>query len=156
VHPEEEFGLIDHDLHVETATGKISFDQIETALQGMTQEQLLILHTKVTTKLEGITLENVNLVTETLLQLQKAKLLQEKASLSREVPMNQRAQVQNSLSNIISTLAKIQSDLHTSESAKRLKSAVVRVVKTLPKEAQDHFFTLMQGEVDRINEELAT
>lgn len=149
-------GLQDYDLHVQTTAGKVTFEQIEEALQGMTQEQLLILHSKVETKLEGVRLEDVNLVTETLLQLQKAKILQEKAATDRSVPMNQRAQVQNSLSNVISTLAKVQTELHSAESIKRLKAAVIRVVKTLPKDAQDNFFMLMEGEITQIEKDMET
>ncbi len=117
-------------------------------IEGMSQGELLALHGKIEGKLTGLTLEEVNLTRESLLQLQKAKILQAEATKKgTNVPMNQQAQVQNSIASILLTLAKVQMELYTSERHKRIQSAVVRVVKTLPKPQQDQFFTLLEQEL---------
>lgn len=109
---------------------------------------LLELRAKIEEKLPIKSLEDVNLVRESLTQLQMAKSLQAAAN-EREsgVPMNQRSQVQNSLSGIITTLAKVQMDLYTSERIKRVQSAVVKVVKQLPKASQELFFDMLENEL---------
>lgn len=117
-------------------------------LDALTQEQLLELHAKVEKHLGGLALTEVNLVKETLLQMHRAKVLQEAASKDGGAPLNQRAQVQNSLSNTITQLAKMQVALYNSERVKRIQSATIRVVKTLPKAAQEQFFDLLEREFE--------
>lgn len=116
-------------------------------LEGMTREELLDLHSRIEQQIGGLELTQINLVKELLLQLHRGKALQEKASSANDAPLNQRAQVQNSLGNAIKDLAKIQSELYSSERIKRIQSAVIKVVKTLPKPQQDHFFELLEYEL---------
>lgn len=118
-------------------------------IKGMSREQLLDLHAKVENELGGLGLNEVNLVKETLLQIHRAKLLQEHANLAKDAPLNQKAQVQNSLGNMLTQLAKVQIDLFNSERIKRIQGAVVKVVKTLPKPQQDQFFEMLQEELSR-------
>lgn len=121
--------------------GKIDLDTLDEA-------GLLALRADIDSRLPIKSLDDVNLVEESLRQLQMAKALQAKANEKDSgTPMNQRAQVQNSISNIITTLAKVQMELHTSERIKRIQSAVVKVVKQLPKASQDRFFELLEGEL---------
>jgi len=120
-------------------------------LDAMSQEELLMLHSNVEARLQGVRLQDVNLVRETLIQLQKAKALQGKAAeTENNVPMNQRAQVQNSIASILSNLARIQIELHDSESIKRIKAALVRVLRTLPAEKQNEFFDLLDQETQKV------
>lgn len=118
-------------------------------LDNMSTDQLLDLHAKIEQKIGGLQLGEVNLVKETLLQVHRAKALQEAASTDKSVPMNQRAQVQNSLGNMLTQLAKIQMSLYSSERIKRIQSACVKVVKQLPKKQQDLFFDLLEEELAR-------
>lgn len=116
-------------------------------LTSMTMEQMLNLHAQIEQKIGGLNLGEVNLVKEVLLQMHRAKNLQEKASTEVGVPMNQRAQVQNSLGAMLSQLAKVQVQLYSSERIKRIQSAVIKTVKTLPKKQQDIFFELLEQEL---------
>lgn len=121
----------------------------------MTQSELLALHAEVEARITGMRLSEVNLEKETLIQFQRAKALQEDANKTgSDVPMNQRAQVQNSLANLLTTLAKMQMELHDSETIKRWKAALVRVVKELPKEQQAKFFELIELEATTVEQEL--
>lgn len=119
----------------------------------MTREQLLELHTKIEQKIGGLALTEINLVKETLLQIHRAKALQEAASNAKDAPLNQKAQVQNSLGTMIKDLIKVQVALFNSERIKRIQGAVIKVVKTLPKPQQDRFFELLEEELKREAEE---
>lgn len=124
-------------------------------VNAMNQDELLALRDEIEQKLEGITLSDVNLVKETMIQFKKAKKLQIDASAEdSEVPMNQRAQVQNSIANILDRLSKMQTELYDSEKLKRLQAAVIKIVKTLPKEQQDSFFEQMEIEIAQVEVEV--
>jgi enoyl reductase-like protein len=135
-------------LHKDKASASLS-------VESMDQAQLLALHSQIEGRLEGIRLKDVNLVREALIQLQKAKALQAEANQKESgTPVNQRAQVQNSLANILQSLARIQDSLHNSESIKRLKAALVKALKTLPTEQQEAMFAAMGTEIDLIKAEI--
>lgn len=124
-------------------------------LSTMSQGELLALRAKIDGKLTGLSLSEVNLVKETLLQFQTAKSLQADANESgSDVPMNQRAQVQNSIANILTSLAKVQMELYDSERLKRLQAAVIKTVKKLPKEAQDTFFEALERDLNEAASEI--
>lgn len=120
----------------------------EIDLDSMEQADLLHLRAQIEARLKNLTLEDVNLVKETLIQLQLARQLQADANKKDSAtPMNQRAQVQNSLSNIITTLAKVQMELYTSERIKRIQSVVVKVMKRQSEEVQKAFFDNLETEL---------
>jgi uncharacterized protein (UPF0147 family) len=152
---------VDHPLSPEQTTGLRSFSlekqgkNSKTDLESLDQEGLLALRAKIDSKLVGIRLSEVNLVTETLIQLQQAKLLQVAVTEDDAVPANQRAQVQNSLARILESLAKTQSELHSAESIKRIKGCLIRVVKKWSKEHQDEFFDLLGQSLAEAEAEMA-
>lgn len=148
--PEEAFtgesapsALQDFSLHKPKAAPKYDID-------AMSDEDLLKLRDKIEAKLSGLSLSDIDLMKEMLIQLKKAKILQEKAEKEDETPLNQRAQVQNSISNIITRLAAAQTTLYDSERLKRLEAATIKCVKSLPKDAQDLFFSLYDVEIDKL------
>lgn len=122
-------------------------------IDALTKPQLLDLHAKIEQKLGGLELGSINLVKETLLQVHRAKALQEQASTAADAPLNQRAQVQNSLGTLIKDLIKMQTSLFNSERIKRIQGAVIKIVKTLPAKQQDAFFDMLSQEFDREAEE---
>lgn len=130
----------------------------KTDVDSMSQEELLALRAKIDSKLTGIRLSDMNLEQETLIQYKQAKQLQLDANATGEganaVPMNQRAQVQNSLASLLKDLAKMQMELHDSESLKRLRAAVIKVVRMQPKEFQDQFFDALDAEFQAAEAEL--
>lgn len=141
-------GLRDFSLEKTKNTSKFDIER-------MSQEELLLLHSKIEQRITGVKLSDINLEKETLIQFQKAKLLQEKAGESKDVPVNQLAQVQNSIRTILESLAKMQMEIHNSEAIKRLKAAIVKVMKTQSKEAQDAFFDMLENEVGLIEQTLS-
>lgn len=116
-------------------------------ISALNQAELLALRTKIEAKITGTTLSELNLVKETLFQFQSAKVLQAEAGAANsDVPMNQRAQVQNSIAKILDQLGKIQMELYSSEKLKRLQAAVIKIVKQLPKPQQDTFFEQIESD----------
>jgi hypothetical protein len=152
--------LADHPLSPESQPklGGFSLQNVQKTdkfdLDLMDQAELLALRDKIDGKITGINLSEINLPKEALVQFQRAKRLQEKASEATDIPMNQQAQVQNSLGSVLKDLAKIQMSLYDSEYLKRLKAATVKVVQTLPKEQQDQFFELMEEEALAVDAEM--
>lgn len=141
-------GLRDFSLEKTKNTSKFDIER-------MSQEELLLLHSKIEQRITGVKLSDINLEKETLIQFQKAKLLQEKAGESKDVPVNQLAQVQNSIRTILESLAKMQMEIHNSEAIKRLKAAIVKIMKTQSKEVQDAFFDMLENEVGLIEQTLS-
>lgn len=126
----------------------------KTDLDSLNQVELLELHAKIESRLTGIRLSEVNLEKETLIQFQRAKALQEKANEAKDVPVNQLAQVQNSIRNILESLGKMQMDLHDSETIKRWKAALIRVVKAQSEEFQKAFFEALDHAAEATEKEL--
>lgn len=124
-------------------------------ISGLNQEELLELHAKVEANIVGLRLSDVNLEKEAFLAFQRAKLLQERATTTNDVPVNQLAQVQNSLRNTLDGLAKLQTELHSSETIKRWKAALVRVLKKQPKPFQDEFFEAIEHEATVVEQEMS-
>lgn len=122
----------------------------ETFLKGMSQHDLLALRDKIDTKLTGITLADVDLIEELLFQLKKAKELQTEVKGDNTVAANQRAQIQNSIGTVLERLTKYQIDLYDSERNKRMEGALIRVLKTLPAEAQEAFFAAYGTELQNV------
>jgi ParB-like chromosome segregation protein Spo0J len=146
----EKPGLRNFSLHPEVVDDEIDLD-------AMGQDELLVLRARIDSKITGLRLSDVNLPKEALMQLQAAKALQAAASKKdTDIPMNQRAQVQNSISGIIKDLAKLQMQLYDSEYVKRLKSALVKVLKEMSPELQERFYELLEDEDERIEAEMGS
>lgn len=117
-------------------------------IDNLTQTELLDLRDKIDGKLTGINIKDVNLSQELLFQLKRAKELQSDDSNEEGAPLNQRVQAQNSAASVIVALIKIQDKAYTSERFKRMESAVIKVVKTLPTEQQESFFKSYMSEAE--------
>lgn len=142
------FGLQDFSLDpTENTSSKLDLNQMD-------QAELLALHSKIENKLTGLKLADVNLEKETLLQFQKAKVLQELANTTKDVPVNQLAQVQNSIRGILESLARMQAELHDSETMKRWKASLIRVIKAQPTEFQKAFFDSLEQEAEMVEREI--
>ena len=84
-----------------------------------------------------ITAEQLNLEDEILSQYNAARKLYHDSSYDLEVPVNQKAQVLNSISAIIATLVKSQQDLYNMERIKKIESILLATLKRHPELQQD-------------------
>lgn len=141
-------GLGDFQLHSNEKKSKLDIDRLD-------QAGLLHLRAQIDAKIVGTSLSEVNLVKETLIQLQFAKVLQADAGKTiNSVPMNQRAQVQNSIAAILDKLTRIQATLYSAEYTKRLQATLVKVLRTLPHETQVMFFEMLDLEAVELKAEM--
>lgn len=106
----------------------------------LSQADLLQKRDEIDALLTEISLKDVNLTKELMIQLKKAKILQEEAGKDRDTPFNQRAQVQNSLNATMQSLAKLQATVYSSERNKRLEMALAKTLKEFPA-LQEAFLT---------------
>lgn len=116
-------------------------------LDEMSQEDLLRLRGEIDARLEGISLETMDLSKELLVQYRQALALQNATANDKTVPTNQRAQVLNSLVSLLSKITASQLDVHNSERQKTLEQVLVKVLKTMPTELQNAFFEAFEKEV---------
>src|SRR5262245_2462718 len=77
-------------------------------LAGMDQHALMELRGRIDALLPPTTLAQVDLAHEILQQYNAAKTLQQRTSIDKEVPPNQKAQVLNSVTTILDHLLKMQ------------------------------------------------
>ena len=90
-------------------------------------------------------LENMNLAEELALQFKQARALYADIVNDPEVLANQKAQVLSTITSIIATITKAQAELYNAERLKKLEAAVLKALKTLPKDSQEGFFDLYGG-----------
>lgn len=114
---------------------------LQINLSGLEPDQLLELRARVDSLLPVRSLKDLDLAQELVLQVQALQALQMRVmNDAGETPVNQIAQVANSLSAALSNLIKVQNDVYTSERLKTIESVLIEAVKTLPTEAQESFF----------------
>ena len=80
----------------------------------------------------AVCLKELNLDTELLTQYKNAKDLLHEAMDDEEIPLNQKAQIINSITNIIKQILELQEALHNVENMKILESTLVETLKIYP------------------------
>lgn len=112
----------------------------EDPLAGLDQNGLLALRAKIDLQLPPVSLTDIDLEEETLRQYQQTRALFSTIIGSTDTPANQKAQLANSCTTILQQLTLLQSKLYSSERLKAIEQTLIKVVKTLPREAQEQFF----------------
>jgi hypothetical protein len=115
-------------------------DHEEIDLDSLEIGELLDLRSKIDAKLPPLTIKDLNLEEELMLQFIRAKDLQSNIAKASDIPTNQKAQVANSVRATLSEIVKMQSELYSAEQFKRMEACLAKVLKTLPTEAQNAFF----------------
>lgn len=118
----------------------LKFDKI--GLETMTLTEKLALRDQIDTLLPRTSLKDFNLEKELILQFLQAKELQNNAKSLDGVPMNQRAQLANSLKGLLSDITRLQHAIYNAEQYRLMEAALAKALKSLPKEAQEVFFKL--------------
>lgn len=77
-------------------------------------------------------LKELNLDTELLTQYKNAKELLHEAMDDEETPLNQKAQIINTMTNIIKQILELQEALHNVENMKILEATLVETLKVYP------------------------
>lgn len=113
-------------------------------LDHLSVEDLLDLRGQIDRRLPATSLADLNLETELVLQLQQIKHLYAAVSDERDVPANQKAQIANSLTAIISNLSKLQQELYTSERIKAIETALLKALEIMPADAKQRFIDVYE------------
>lgn len=119
--------------------GKPARDDDPYELEGLDVEDLIRLRQEVDKRLPLQSLRDLNMEKELLLQLLTAQQLQRDVLADQDVPANQRAQTVNAVAAALSTIAKLQVEVHTSERLKKIEQVLIDTLQTLPLEAQERF-----------------
>ena len=77
-------------------------------------------------------LEDLNIADELLIQYKNAVNLLEAAQHDADIPANQKAQLLNSISAIITNISKTQTDVYNAERLKALENILIATLKDFP------------------------
>ncbi len=77
-------------------------------------------------------LEDLNVADELLIQYKNAVNLLEAAQHDENIPANQKAQLLNSISAIITNISKTQTDVYNAERLKTLENTLIATLKDFP------------------------
>jgi hypothetical protein len=103
-------------------------------------DELLILRDRIDELMPARTLAEMDLEKELVIQYQAVKALNTRVSAAEDVPVNQLAQVANSISSVLDRLGKMQATMYSHERFKQIELALVRLLKTRPTEEVEAFF----------------
>ncbi|MBT2326754.1 hypothetical protein J7E62_31055 [Variovorax paradoxus] len=118
---------------------------LQVNLVGMPVEELLELRSQIDEKLPVKDLADVDLNRELVLQMLQTQRLQSDVLKDENTPANQRAQVANAVAAIIAQLARVQSEVYTSERMKRIEGYLIESLQQLPPVAQSKFLELYEA-----------
>lgn len=112
-------------------------------------ELLIQFHDEIRECLPALELKEMNLEEELLLQYHSLRALQTQVLNDETLPLNQRAQVANSVMATLDRLVEAQAKVYNQERFKSIETILIRHLKKLPEEAAEAFLadyrTLLQG-----------
>lgn len=94
---------------------------------------------EITAHLPPLALKDINLEEELLLQFHAIRQLQTTVLNDETLPLNQRAQVANSVTNILNKLTELQGEAYNQERFKAIELALIRSLRTLPEDVAKDF-----------------
>lgn len=109
-------------------------------LDGLTHQELRALREAIDRKLPDNSLDELNLEKELVSQYMLVKRLQDAVITDEEIPLNQRAQLANSVVATLGQLVKLQEDLKREESLKLMETCLLDSLLMLPEDVREQFF----------------
>ncbi len=94
--------------------------------------ELLAMHSAIEAVLPVKSLKDMDLARELVLQVQALQQLQQTVANDEDTPVNQKAQVANSLSSALVNLVKLQNDVYNAERFKKVETFVIHFLNTMP------------------------
>ena len=114
--------------------------QVGRDLEGLDVAELLALRSEIDARLPSTSLQQMDLEKELVLQYHKLQSLQTRVLEDDRTPANQLAQVANAVTASLQTLVKMQIDVGRDEQMKRIETALLEAIETLPNEEKLAFF----------------
>ena len=115
-------------------------------------ELLIQYRDEITRHLPPLTLKDLNLEEEMLLQFHALRALQNGVLNDEEFPLNQRAQVANSVASSLGRLAELQESLYSSERFKMIENLLIRTLNVLGEEVAGEFLSEYRTKVLKISQ----
>lgn len=119
--------------------GHVVVASAAATLANMQVDELIEMRRQIEDLLPVKDLKDLNLARELVLQVQALQALQQRVIQDTETPVNQVAQVANSLSSALTNLLKVQTEVYTSERLKKLENILIECLNKLPMAAQEEF-----------------
>ena len=94
-------------------------------------DELLAMPSAIEAVLPVKSLKDMDLARELVLQVQSLQQLQQTVAADNDTPVNQKAQVANSLSSALVNLVKLQNDVYTAERFKKIEAFVIQFLNTM-------------------------
>ena len=137
-------GMIDESKMAKISAPALDSRDLKASLKALPARELRKLLTMVEELLPDTSVQKVkdlDLEDELMQQYTKTKDLMDECIGDTEVAPNQKAQVANSVVSTLGHLVKLQEDLRLQQTLKQMEATLIDVIKTLPKETKDEFFT---------------
>lgn len=126
------------------ASRRLKFD-----IDLLDEDGLLDLRSQIDMRLPTKALTDINLERELVLQLITVQNLQRDVLQEEGVPANQKAQTVNSVAATLASLARLQTEVHTSERLKEIEQILIETLQTLPTEAAEAFLAVYEAKLMR-------
>lgn len=110
----------------------VSLNDLIDLLNTLAPAALLVVQEQVNRMAPNKTLMDFNVETELINQYIKAQGLMADTLASEDTPASQQAQTVNSCMAVLTGIAKLQNDVHSSERVKRLEAVFISTLKALP------------------------
>ena len=133
--------LKNHTLKANQVIHANPLEAAQNLLKSMTDNDLLVLRHDLD-KLLKIDLAQLDLADELGLQYRSGMTLLSSVQDDNDTPVNQRAQVFNSVNSMLSNIVKTQEIIYSIERLKKYEVAFLKAAETLTTEAKEAFFDL--------------
>lgn len=110
-------------------------------------DELLQLRAEIDFRLPARALTDLNMERELVIQLTTVQNLQREVLRDQSVQANQKAQTANAVAASLQTLAKLQTEIFTSERLKQVESLLIETLQELPTEAQEAFIAKYEAQL---------
>ena len=108
-------------------------------LKDLSVDDMLALRDVLNEMMPSKTFADVNLEHELIEQYNTVKNLQSDVLTDDDVPVNQRAQVANSVASTLGQLTQMQADFYTSERFKAMEALMIKAIKKMSPEVAEAF-----------------
>ena len=117
---------------------------------GMNLHELLAVRAEIDTYLPAQELKDVDIEGELLMQFHQTKALLASVIDDVDTPANQKAQLVNTCSSILSEITKSQTSLYNAERLKIMEQALINALKTVPDSISEAFLDNYERELERM------
>ncbi len=113
----------------------------------LSEAELLELRAEIDQLLPARSLTDLNMERELVIQLTAVQNLQREVLRDQNTPANQKAQTANAVAAVLQTLAKLQTEVFTSERLKQVETLLIETLQQLPVDSQEAFIAAYEAKL---------